>query len=382
MKLYLLRRAGRLSAENEKKGRARKLSLYIMYHYGPGQKREYEFLKMFLYEKPKTQLQRDHNKQTQQLAETIVAKKLLDAQSSRHGLSGPAKSKIGFLAFFKTIVDKKFDSDGNHGNWKSTYEHLHAYCGGKDIWLENVDERFLEGFKSHLLSCTTRKGKSSRKLHANSIVSYFSKVRAALREAYQRRLIKENPATRVKSIKSADTHREFLTFEELHLLARTECELPILKKAFLFSALTGLRWSDVKALTWDKIKYSERDGYFISYTQQKTKGAEVLPVNEQAIHLLGANGGNNDEIFKELDYSSWTNLKLREWVLAAGINKKITFHCARHSFATMHLSMDTDIYTISKMLGHRHLKTTEIYTKVISKKKIEAARRIPSLELS
>jgi integrase len=203
-------------------------------------------------------------------------------------------------------------------------------------------------------------------------------VRAALREAYQNRLIKENPATRVKSVKSAETHRQFLTFEELQQLAKTSCELPILKKAFLFSALTGLRFSDVKALRWDNAKYSESDGWSLQFTQKKTKGAEILPVSEQAIKMLGEKMNSEIEIFDSLDYSAWNNLKLREWVMAAGITKKITFHCARHSFATLQLSMNTDIYTVSKLLGHRHLKTTEIYAKVIDKKKIEAVSKIPS----
>ena len=95
--------------------------------------------------------------------------------------------------------------------------------------------------------------------------------------------------------------------------------------------------------------------------------------------MLGEKTKSVEPIFHELKYNAWNNLKLREWVMAAGIAKKITFHCARHSFATLQLSMNTDIYTVSKRLGHRHLKTTEIYAKVIDKKKIEAAYRIPQL---
>jgi len=112
------------------------------------------------------------------------------------------------------------------------------------------------------------------KLSANSVLSYFSKVKACLREAYNKKMIRENPALRVKPLKAGDPHRQFLTFEELQLLAKTPCEIDLLKRAFLFSALTGLRWSDVKALTWENIKYSEQDGWFIQFTQKKTKGAE------------------------------------------------------------------------------------------------------------
>jgi len=256
------------------------------------------------------------------------------------------KCKIGFLAYFKSLVDKKFDSTGNHDNWLSTYKHLHDFLEGNDIPLERVDENFLESLKEYLLGCKTRKTNRDITLNQNTVLSYYNKVRAALREAYNKKMIKENPATRVKSVKSVDSHCEFLTFEELQRLAATDCEMPILKKAFLFSALTGLRWSDVKALSWENINFSEADGWYIRFTQKKTKGVEVLPIPDQAIRLLGDRDEFGETIFAALDYSAWNNLKLREWVMAAGIKKKITFHCARHSFATIQLSMNTDIYTV------------------------------------
>lgn len=380
MNVYLRKKKGQISAENEKKGKCRKSSLYLVYHHGTDKKREYEYLKLYVYEKPKTNLEKEHNKETMLLAETIRAQKVLDAQATSHGYVSSVRAKVGFLAYFKKLTDKRYDiSAGNHGNWLSTYKHLNTFLGGKDLPLEKVDDRFLEAFKEYILTCKQRKGKSSVKLNANTAQSYFNKIRAALREAYQNRMIKENPCLRVKSVKSAESHREFLTFEELQRLAKTEFEIPVMKKAFLFSALTGLRYSDIKALTWGNINYSEQNGWSLKFTQKKTKGSETLPVSEQAIKLLGERKDNNAIVFESLKYSAWINKKICGWVSDAGIEKKITFHCARHSFATIQLSMDTDIYTVSKLLGHRHLKTTEIYAKVIDKKKIEAARKMPSL---
>jgi site-specific recombinase XerD len=77
-----------------------------------------------------------------------------------------------------------------------------------------------------------------------------------------------------------------------------------------------------------------------------------------------------------LEYSAYNNTLLREWVKEAGITKYITFHCFRHTYATLQLSLGTDIYTVSKLLGHRELKTTQIYAKVIDKVKREAADKI------
>ncbi len=149
-----------------------------------------------------------------------------------------------------------------------------------------------------------------------------------------------------------------------------------IKTGILFSALTGLRWSDVRAMTWDKIRYSENDGWSIHCTQQKTKAIEVLPISEQAIKFLEKKVDSKTEIFEGLTYHTWMNTQLQNWIDAAGILKKITFHSARHSFATLQLSLDTDIYTVSKMLGHKNLKTTQIYAKVIDQTKRDATDKI------
>ena len=182
MKIYLLRRKGKLSEESLKNGRVLMVSLYLMYNFGPNQRREYEFLNLALYDKPKNNLERDHNKETLQLAETIKAKRLLDVQATSHGFVGNVKCKIGFLSYFKTLADKHIDSDGSQGSWNSTYKHLCDFCKGKDILIENVDDRFLEAFKEYLLTCGVRKGDRSKKLHQNSVLSYYTKVKTALKE--------------------------------------------------------------------------------------------------------------------------------------------------------------------------------------------------------
>jgi integrase len=378
MKIYLLKRKGRLSKENLEKGRPVKVSLYLMYHFGPNQKREYEWLDLFLYDKPKNQIQKDHNKQTWQLAETIKAKKMLEDQTSAHGFVSKIKSRICFVAYFKTLVDKK-ESTGNYGNWLSTYRHLVDFRKGKALPLETLNERFLEAFREYLLSCKVRKGKSLAKLNQNSAASYFNKVRAALRVAFKEKMIKENPAMRVKCISEHSTHRQFLTFEELQKLAQTECKLPVMKKMLLVSALTGLRCSDLKKLKWSDIKYSEQDGYSIQYTQQKTTKAEILPIANHVVKMLGEKTEMSDDIFPNFKYSAYNNNVLKKFVRDAGINKDITLHNGRHSYACLQLSMGTDINTIRDLLGHSNLKTTMIYVKVLDINKIKAANKIPQL---
>ena len=379
MKIYLLKRKGKLSKESIANGRSNKISLYLAYHFGPNQKRVYEWLNLQLFDKPKNLIERDHNKQTMLLAENVRAKRLLDENSTSHDFISRVRSKTCFIAFFKTLVDKKYDSNGNHGNWQSCYGHLVNFNNNKELPIERVDERFLESFKEYLLSCNTMKGKRTAKLNRNTALSYFNKVRAALREAYNNKMIKENPAPRVKSIKGQDATREFLTIEELQKLAKTPSEDPLQKKLFLTSALCGLRYSDLKKLKWGDIKFSEADGYSLQYTQKKTKKAEVLPIASHVVEMLGKRGESHEFIFEGIKYSAWQNIKLKNWIKSAGIDKKITIHNARHNYACLQISLGTDLYTVSKMLGHSSLKTTQIYAKVMDLGKITAANKIPEL---
>lgn len=381
MRVYLKIRKGQLSKANAAKGKLRKDSFYLMYHDSAANKREYEWLKLYVFDKPKTELQKIHNKETWNLVESIKAQRVLDLQSRQHGFVSSVRGKIGFLTYFKTLVDKRFDSSGNHGNWRSAYLHLTNFCKGTDIPIEKIDDNFLERFKDYLLTERIAKRPVKARLSQNAALSYFNKVKAALKEAYQGKMIKENPCIGVKGIKEKETHRQFVTFEELQALAKTDCKCPLTKRAFIFSALTGLRFSDVQALKWKNIKYDTANGWSLEYTQKKTKSTEVLPVSEQAINLLGERKDNEISVFEDLVYSAYKNRHITDWVKDAGIDKHITFHCARHSFATLQLTMETDIYIISKMLGHKNLQTTQIYVKVIDKKKIEAAARIPLLEL-
>ena len=152
--------------------------------------------------------------------------------------------------------------------------------------------------------------------------------------------------------------------------------LPLLKDAFIFSSLSGLRWSDVQKMIWSEIQHSNEMGWYIRFRQQKTKGVETLPISDQARKILGDEDEPEERVFKGLKYSSWHNVKLQQWMMRAGVSKTISFHCARHTYATLQLTLGTDIYTVSKLLGHKELKTTQIYAKVIDEKKREAANKI------
>ena len=158
------------------------------------------------------------------------------------------------------------------------------------------------------------------------------------------------------------------------MLFRSAQQIYILKNAFLFSIYTGLRWSDINNLTWDQIKFTANSGYSLHFNQQKTKGVEYLPIPNKALTFVGVLQNNSERVFKGLKYSAWHNLKIREWMMNAGITRKITFHSARHTYATLLLTKKIDIYVVSNMLGHKNIKTTQVYAKVVDQRKIEAIK--------
>jgi integrase len=240
-----------------------------------------------------------------------------------------------------------------------------------DINTELCDEfrEFLE---------TTKSKKSDKmKLSENSIKTYYDKFRSALKQAYKDGYISDNIAEKTNAVKQAETQRNYLTLEELNTLVKTDCKSVEIKTQALFSALTGLRRSDIQKLTWGEVQHVKGSGYLIRFMQKKTGGSETLPITEQAFNLLGERKQSTDNVFTLIQETNQReNRYLTKWVLDAGITKKITFHCFRHTFATLQLSMGTDIYTVSKMLGHKDLNTTQIYAKIIDETKRTASNRI------
>ncbi|RWY50391.1 tyrosine-type recombinase/integrase [Mucilaginibacter gilvus] len=340
-------------------------------------KRKVEKLELFIVNKPTTKVEREANKTTWQMAEAIRATRLLEHQNKRYGFTDTHRGQGSFLDYFKKETNKRRASSGSYGNWQSTYQVLLKFTDGKDLTFEEADTDFLEKFKKYLLEA--RLTKSNTRLARNSALSYFNKVKAALNQAFDDKIIHDKISHRVKSIREEDTHREYLTVEELKKLIDTECEIEVLKQAFLFSCATGLRWSDTNNLKWKDVEYSEAlQCTQLRFVQKKTKSAEILPVSEQALTFMGERGENFEKVFKGLRYSAWYNLKLQQWVMRAGISKHITFHCSRHTYATLMLTHDVSIYTVMKLLGHRHIKTTQIYAKVMDKQKVEAVNQLPT----
>ena len=343
-----------------------------------------EFLGLYIFEKPKTSTDKHCNSETQKIAESIRQKRenLLNkpeiySQYEKEQLKIKEQGEINFVEYFRKLANKRKAS--NYDNWVSALHYLEAFTNGI-LKFADLNEMFLQDFKDYLLSTKSRKS-DKKNLSQNSAVSYFNKVKATLKQAYKDGILQTDLNAKVSPIKPEETRREYLTIEELNTLAKTPFSNDLLKRAVLFSALTGLRFSDIKKMAWSEMEYIAGQGYFINFSQKETKGVEVYPISPQAYNLTKGKENPKDmeqdkNVFENLPYSAYHNKQLAKWILEAGITKKITFHNFRHTFATLQLYNGTDIYTVSKMLGHKDLKTTQIYAKIVDEAKREASNKI------
>lgn len=357
------------------------LAIYINGH------REYEFLKLYLIPE-KTKADRERNKQTMALANSIKAQRIVDIQNGAHGFKADFKEQTLFYDYYNALTEKrkKKESKGNFSNWASCLRHLKKYDPRQTLTFADITPKWVQGFHDYLeteaeaFGCDSRKRLDKRQLSQNSKQSYFNKLRACLRQAYEDGIIRTNPMRGILGFSTQEGTREYLTLDEVRAMAAADCDYPEIKRAFLFSCLTGLRRSDIEKLTWGEV--TELDGRTrLIFRQKKTGGQEYLDITPQAAELIGERGNAKpgDRVFGNIRYPSDTNDSLRIWALRAGIDKRISFHVGRHTFAVLMLTLGTDIYTVSKLLGHRELKTTQIYAKIVDAKKQEAVDNIPKI---
>ncbi len=295
-------------------------------------KREYEVLKLYPCLKPKTPEERENNATLRRKAEIIRAKRQMELIDNKYHLASKG-SKILFLDYFNELTQQRKKSKGNYGNWDSVYKILQQYFGDRSININELKDEDIADIRNYILN--TYRTKSNVKLSQNAAVSYFNKVKAALNQAFEDRLIESKIGVRIKAIKTEETHREFLSQEEVEEIVKHDCDFPIMKKAFMFSIYTGLRWSDINNLVWENIKHSAGAGYTVKYIQQKTGSTDHLPIPAIAMTFLGERQAPDERVFKGLKYSAWHNLKLSQWMMKAGITRNITFHSARHTYATL-----------------------------------------------
>lgn len=360
------------------------VSLYLDIYYMGARKKE--GLKLYLVPEVNAAAKLQ-NRNTLKLAEQIKAERILDIQ--QHSLVNWENVKKGRMTLSAWVEKYTKDENGltpasmrSKRNAQARVEQYLLYIGKPNLALKEVDKDFCKGFIAFLKTCTFNNGKKT--LGSTTCRIFMNRLAAALNMAVREGLIDNNPfklldAKEKPQKKSA--MREFLTIEELRTLIATPCRYEIVKKAFLFSCFTGLRYSDMMALKWNEIhKAADGKTLYIEHEQVKTKNMVTIPLSNEALKWMPRKSKGDERVFHQLRITSTTvEVVLGEWMQEAGIQKHITYHCSRHTAATLLLTLGADLYTVSKILGHRSIRMTEVYAKIVDKKKIETMNLVNNM---
>jgi integrase len=359
-----------------------KISLYLDF-YPPiinpktGRETRREFLKLYLINNPKTPEEKKYNKENFDLADAVKSKRIVQMRNKEFGFKDNVILNVNFVLFYELIVEGYYNSGSisNYSSWKASLNHFKIFSGGA-ILSSNLTNDYIKKYRKYLLGAsTTRNSKIDKKLSKNTASTYFKNFIQVLKLAFKQNIIDKNLAEDAEYIKEEETHREYLTEEELQTLWKTPIKIEKIKHMAIFSALSGLRFVDVNNLNWSTVFNDKHQGCYISLREEKTKSIKNHPISETAYNILKSQEASDGLIFGGIKYPQITR-PLKQWIKDSGIKKKISFHNFRHSYATLQLANGTDIYTVSKLLGHKNVSTTQIYTKVMDKNKIEAANRI------
>lgn len=316
-------------------------------------------------------------------AERIVAERTAEWWSNKaNEPKSGAEAQVRLFDFFDKVASG-YEYNTRKG-WLTTRLYLGEFEPNEALLLRDVNKAWVHRFRDWLErfgGLAGRRGHNGdpRPLHTATKAGHWGRLRHMFREALSRELIDRDPTEGIKGFSKANGERSYLTKEELRQLAATPAPDNWLRRVFLFSCLTGLRWGDIIELTPEMV--SKAGSYTrITFAQQKTGAQEYLDINQQAAELLGdISEVRGKYIFGYGMTNQQANRLLKEWVARAQIRKHITFHAARHTFATVMLDAGIDLYTVSKLLGHTSVKTTQIYAKVIDKNKQRAVDMFPEL---
>lgn len=359
-------------------------SIYLDY-YQDGV-REYEFLKLYIIPE-RSQTDKLQNEETLKTANAIKAQRIISIQNTGHGFSNSnGKSRIKLVDYLE-IQAKKYEESGSRAyarTVRNTICHLIRYKGS-NITMKQVDKAFLLGYIEYLNGGASKyfvggpKGTERKKLSKAAKALYFNALVTALNRAVKEDVITVNPADKIPAQdkpKESQSTKVYLTLDELKALADTPCKYDDLKRAFLFSCFCGLRLSDVRTLKWSAISKTSDGKKQIETVQQKTGEPVYIPLSDNAIKWLPERTG--ERVFN-LPHVSSIEKWLAQWSEDAGVKKHITYHVSRHTFATLTLTYGADLYTVSKLLGHSNIQTTQIYAKIVDENKRKAVNLIPEL---
>ncbi len=346
--------------------------------------RRKENLNLYLVSSPRTPIERDHNKEVLLLAKKIRQEREQELLEGREGYRLKKDRQIDFLEYFQAYIDNYTKKDKRMlqmalQRFKSFLHETAEYKKfAKCIKPEQLNKDMMIAFTEYLQSRSIGEG-------AKSIYQRFKKV---IKFAIEHDVMIKNPCTGIV-IKVDDQilRKDVLSLEEEQAMINThyDGENPNIRRAFIMCLYCGLRFCDVKDLTFANVDYSNR---MLKFEQNKTKGHSansgvVVPLNDGLLRLIGkpTKEQTKDSLIFPLPSYEACLKALKRWVKRAGIEKHISWHCARHSFAVNILNNGANIKTVASLLGHSGLKHTEKYTRAIDSLKQDAINSLPELNI-
>jgi integrase len=314
------------------------------------------------------------NKEVMRLAEICRSKREMQLLTSAWNLQDPIAGRKKLVGYLEELA-KQYTSSRKQTVMNCVH-HLKNYENGRVIQIEQMTPQWIEGFYRYL--------KNDAGLALTSAGLYSRTLRAALKKAVESGIIQKNPADTVKQIHAPESEQSFLNLEEVQRLADTTVGGAVtaeVKRAFLFACQTGLRISDLETLIWDQI---EQNPMQIIKRQKKTESAVHIPLSVTALKLLNNGKPHTANVFTLPEGKSRRNtyLYLRKWAEKAGIRKRVSWHTARRTFATLALENGADIYTVAKLLGHTSIGQVAKYAKVTDKLRRNAIAGLPEIKLN
>ena len=342
--------------------------------------RRAERLGLYLWQAPRSPLERKQNKETLDLAKRIRFERGQDLLESVEGYRLKKDRIVNFHNWYRSYCDSYTKTD------KGKIRRAHE-CFVDFLKITPGYDRFVDHIKPEQLTKDMMTG-FTEYLQANfngeTPHTLYARFKKVIKAAVDKDVIRKNPCAGVSiKIDKNKLTKDGLSTDEVTRLVATHYsrENPDIRRAFIFCLYCGLRWCDVKDLTYANVDYANR---LLRFEQSKTKGHSsasgvVIPLNDGLMRLVGS--GNRDERIFPLPSHTMCLKALRKWVAKAGIDKHITWHCARHSFATNILSNGANIKTVASLLGHSDLRHTEKYTRAVDSLKQAAIDSLPELDL-
>ncbi len=345
--------------------------------------RRKENLNLYLIANPRTPFDRQQNKLNLELAQNIRYNREQEFKENKDGYRLKKDREINFLDYFQTYIDNYTKKDIRVltmalNRFKDFLKETTEYSKYiNSIKPDQINKDMVLAFTEYLQSRSVGEG-------AKCIYQRFKKV---VNYAIEHGDMKKNPCKGISiTIDEHILRKDVLSEDEIKQLLATheDKQNPNIRRAFILCLYSGIRFCDVKDLTFANVDYSNK---LLKFEQSKTKkhsaySGVVVPLNDQLLKLIGepTDGNKNALIFSLPSYTMCVK-SLQRWVKRAGIEKHITWHCARHSFAVNILNNGANIKTVADLLGHSGLKETVKYTRAIDELKRDAINSLPALEI-